>query len=183
MPPVILTLGPSTNGDCMKYIDQLRHPNWQRLRLEMLEHAGWECSNCGGKENTLHVHHRQYIKGKMAWEYDQSQLAVFCEACHAEEHRLADELKDLLACVDTGTVLSLVKGFYSQADYIEENVGDAGRDRDPNTYAIGFTASLLSPLSSEDLFRVAKFATDMMREDQEERLIFIHNQYIYKEML
>lgn len=57
----------------MAYRDQLLHPNWQRKRLEMLEAAGWECTSCGGAEKTLHVHHKRYVKGRMAWEYEADE--------------------------------------------------------------------------------------------------------------
>lgn len=70
----------------MTYGEQLKHPNWQRKRLEVLEEADFKCSCCHDGESTLHVHHKRYIKGRMAWEYGVNDLAVLCEECHKHEH-------------------------------------------------------------------------------------------------
>jgi len=66
------------------YFDLLKHPNWQKRRLEVFEQAGFECSNCGSKDKTLHVHHCYYEKGKKPWEYPDSALRCLCEDCHQE---------------------------------------------------------------------------------------------------
>lgn len=58
----------------LSWSQQYKHPQWQRKRLEALEAAGWECENCGEKETTLNVHHKRYVKGRMIWEYDVSEL-------------------------------------------------------------------------------------------------------------
>lgn len=50
----------------MTYRQQLLHPNWQRKRLEMLSSAEYRCCNCGDGQTTLHVHHKHYVKGRMA---------------------------------------------------------------------------------------------------------------------
>lgn len=70
----------------MTYSEQLRHPNWQRKRLEVMQKANFACETCGDKETTLNVHHRRYVKGRMAWEYLDSELSVLCEPCHAIYH-------------------------------------------------------------------------------------------------
>lgn len=70
----------------LTYIEQLRHPNWQRKRLEVMQAAGFECQECGAKDVPLNIHHRRYVKGRMAWEYDPPDLACLCEQCHLEEH-------------------------------------------------------------------------------------------------
>jgi hypothetical protein len=40
------------------YYDLLKHPEWQKKRLKVLEAAEFECATCGSKDKTLHVHHR-----------------------------------------------------------------------------------------------------------------------------
>jgi hypothetical protein len=70
----------------MTYREQLLHPNWQRKRLEVLQAAEFKCSCCYDGESTLHVHHKRYIKGRMAWEYEGEELAALCESCHGQEH-------------------------------------------------------------------------------------------------
>lgn len=99
-PALPLRSSPGSNGTDMTkmtYGEQLKHPNWQRKRLEALERAGWVCERCCGGEVTLHVHHKHYVKGRMAWEYSQAELAVLCEDCHEEEHQLSSFRSGLLA--------------------------------------------------------------------------------------
>jgi len=99
-PALPLGFLPGVNGTHMgkmTYGEQLKHPNWQRKRLEVLEGAGFECENCGDKESTLHVHHSRYVKGRMAWEYEQHELQALCETCHAQHHEHREILDDLLS--------------------------------------------------------------------------------------
>lgn len=66
------------------YFELLKHPNWQKRRLEILELANFECSHCSSKDKTLHVHHCYYQKRKKPWEYPDSALRCLCEDCHQE---------------------------------------------------------------------------------------------------
>lgn len=84
----------------LTYGEQLRHPNWQKLRLERFAAAGWTCESCGSTETTLHLHHKRYIKGRMAWEYPSENFEVLCEACHGEAHVTLEKMQALLALVD-----------------------------------------------------------------------------------
>lgn len=70
----------------MTYGEQLKHPNWQKKRLERLEASRWACDKCATTEVTLHVHHKRYFKGRMAWEYELDELQTLCEPCHANLH-------------------------------------------------------------------------------------------------
>lgn len=81
----------------MTYAEQLKHPNWQRKRLEMLQAADWTCELCCAKEETLHVHHKHYVKGRMPWEYERAELVVLCEECHDTQHEVEAQAKHLLA--------------------------------------------------------------------------------------
>jgi hypothetical protein len=45
-----------------------------------------ELLNYKGKNQTLHVHHKKYIKGKMPWEYEDSDLISLCNLCHSNLH-------------------------------------------------------------------------------------------------
>lgn len=75
------------------YFEKLKDPRWQKKRLECLDAAGWSCEMCGDDESTLHVHHKQYFKGREPWDYERGQLAVLCEACHSAQHESEDELQ------------------------------------------------------------------------------------------
>lgn len=66
------------------YYELLKHPKWQRMRLEILERANFECEYCGGDDVTLNVHHSYYQKGLAPWEYPAESLHCLCENCHKE---------------------------------------------------------------------------------------------------
>lgn len=115
----------------MKFHDQYKHPNWQRVRLEALEAAEFRCQRCGDDESQLHVHHRQYFKDRLIWEYSLSELEVLCDACHAEAHEDLDDLKRLIARIPVdclSEITSLVKGYASMATgpIVSAGVSDDG---------------------------------------------------------
>lgn len=88
----------------LSYVEQLRHPNWQRKRLEVMGEAQFECENCGEKEATLNVHHRRYVKGRMVWEYERPELVCLCERCHQEEHEHREILDMLIVAGGSAAV-------------------------------------------------------------------------------
>ena len=96
------------------YSDQLRHPNWQRKRLEVLEAAGWKCESCDASEKTLHVHHKRYVKGREVWDYERSELEALCEDCHESAHEakaLIDEVVAQFPSVCWGRIASMLVGY------------------------------------------------------------------------
>lgn len=101
----------------LTYAEQLRHPLWQRKRLEVLSLAGWACQCCAATDQTLHVHHKRYAKGRMAWEYSADELAALCETCHQETHHADDLFREVLAhCPMTGprsmrSAMAIAAGF------------------------------------------------------------------------
>ena len=68
------------------YGEKLKHPKWQKRRLEILERDGWKCTNCGNAEEELHVHHRNYTHGASPWEYSDDELTTLCHICHRIRH-------------------------------------------------------------------------------------------------
>lgn len=66
----------------MNYKEQLLHPFWQKKRLEVLERDKFTCQKCQDDNTTLNVHHLQYNKGCMAWEYNNENLVSLCCICH-----------------------------------------------------------------------------------------------------
>lgn len=97
----------------LTYGEQLKHPNWQRRRLEIMEAASFECENCGDKDTTLNVHHKRYVKGRMVWEYEPDELQCLCETCHRTEHEAREALDFLLMHANGGlwTIVALVAGW------------------------------------------------------------------------
>jgi hypothetical protein len=76
----------NTSGKDSKYKALLQLPQWQKKRLEVLEAAGWKCSECGAEDRQLQIHHKRYIAGAKPWEYESDDLAVLCDRCHEKEH-------------------------------------------------------------------------------------------------
>ena len=94
--------------------EQIKHPMWQKKRLEILEKKGWKCSMCGETDETLHVHHKRYLKGRMYWEYEDQDLQVLCSLCHESVHQFKDIIKSAIDGFDESfleTVASLLVGF------------------------------------------------------------------------
>lgn len=136
----------------MTYKEQLLHPNWQRKRLEMLDLAGFECSCCADKEKTLHVHHKRYIKGRMAWEYEASDLEVLCETCHKSTHSEKERLDLVLAELPSGcsaAIAALVIGFF------DEQLDDAHWLTVDESFAcLGRVARVMQNVSTPDAMEV-----------------------------
>lgn len=165
----------------LTYSQQLKHPNWQKKRLEILDVDNWKCTECGNSEETLHVHHKQYIKGRMAWEYSYGELVTLCESCHEDEHYISDELKKLLAQVNILKATSVLKGFHAKSDWFDPDIADCGRDRDPHTFACGFLAFICQGLSIEQVAEVANHAAALQHKDSEYRLHHDFNRWIFGE--
>lgn len=154
----------------MTYGEQLRHPNWQRLRLERLNAAGWKCEACGDAETTLHVHHRRYIKGRMAWEYPAENFAVLCDPCHSDAHAALDEHQALLALLDPWAQrmsTALLAGYFS--DVLDPEAQGPFVETHVPAFNIGFTAGafLLAGLTIPEIttlgsaLRTPDFAADL----------------------
>lgn len=69
----------------MKYKLQLLTEEWKIKRLSILQRDKFKCRKCGSK-NKLHVHHKIYEKGLMAWEAENKNLITLCFLCHEAEH-------------------------------------------------------------------------------------------------
>ncbi len=70
----------------IKWSDQYLHPNWQRMRLFILNRDNFTCINCKDKQKTLHVHHLKYPKNGFIWDVPHWYLVSLCEQCHQQEH-------------------------------------------------------------------------------------------------
>jgi len=84
------------------YSDLLRHPEWQKRRLEILGRDGFECQSCGETEKTLHVHHDYYARDRKPWEYPAESLHTLCEDCHATVEAERKRLWDLVRLLQPG---------------------------------------------------------------------------------
>lgn len=116
-PPALPTCAyvglPREKRMAMTYTEQLKHPRWQRRRLEVLSAHDFACTACRSTETTLHVHHKRYVKGRQVWEYPDSELTVLCEMCHEQYHDwkgLLDEIVAMLPPDDIGRFTAFVGG-------------------------------------------------------------------------
>jgi hypothetical protein len=80
----------------LTYAEQIKNPKWQKKRLKVLEEGGFTCEECGGKEETLNIHHKFYDNSKMVWEYNNEDLKCLCETCHSARHEIEKIVKRLL---------------------------------------------------------------------------------------
>jgi hypothetical protein len=75
------------------YYELLKDPRWQKKRLEIMEASGWQCVNCGTKNDSLNVHHGAYLKGLKPWEYPNRMLHCLCDECHTNAQAMMECLK------------------------------------------------------------------------------------------
>lgn len=66
----------------MTYSQKLKDPRWQKRRLEVLSFYGFQCFFCKDLKSELHVHHKQYLRGRSPWDYSDDELVVLCVVCH-----------------------------------------------------------------------------------------------------
>lgn len=133
----------------MNYSDQLKHPLWQRRRLEIMQRDEFACQVCFDKDSTLHVHHKHYIKGRMAWEYADDELVTLCEPCHGFAHEESEAWKQLLAKLRTDGPYSTGEAFALISGWAHENCGhdlSSEYNSNPITFSVGEIASLLQPM-------------------------------------
>lgn len=74
----------------------MRHPEWQKKRLEVLSDANFECRLCNDTQTELHVHHKIYRVNSKPWQYDFDELDCLCSKCHKRETERAREIKEIL---------------------------------------------------------------------------------------
>jgi len=72
------------------YADQLNDNRWYAFRRFIFEVRGKRCERCGA-DSDLQVHHKQYKKGCLAWEYTCKDVIVLCRDCHMKIHGIEDK--------------------------------------------------------------------------------------------
>lgn len=126
------------------YFEKLKDPRWQKKRLEVLSSREFRCEVCGDDSQTLHVHHKQYFKGREPWDYEAKQLSAVCETCHEESHHNEDPLLLAASFVQMDgprcrqSVASLIAGF------CDLGMSQPYATPDPDSYVIGQLADALS---------------------------------------
>ena len=149
-PALVLSFLPGLNGTDMtkmSYSEQLKHPNWQRKRLEVMKGAGFACENCGDTETMLNVHHRRYVKGRMVWEYENNELQCLCQPCHAQHHEHRELLERLLMDGEgrEQMAIGLMGGYCTANLEIGEGLDDAAQKVGGHEFLAGAVAGMLWP--------------------------------------
>jgi hypothetical protein len=93
------------------YYELLQHPEWQKVRLQVMERAGWACETCDDSEKQLTVHHSYYEKGKKPWEYPLQSLHCLCRDCHKEAQDLKTLLNRQLGRIDVTSDIEQLYGY------------------------------------------------------------------------
>jgi hypothetical protein len=83
-----------------EFWQKYKDPRWQKLRLQKMEQAKFQCEHCEDGSSTLNVHHKRYRRGANPWEYELWELECLCEACHEEHHELKNRLNEAIASLD-----------------------------------------------------------------------------------
>ena len=75
------------NNKKFDYNEQLKSKEWKKLANKIRKRDNYTCQKCGSHKH-LQVHHKKYIKGRLAWEYDESNLVTLCSECHKKIHHI-----------------------------------------------------------------------------------------------
>lgn len=159
-----------------EYLSLLKRPEWQKKRLEKLELAGWECENCGCKDNQLHVHHRQYFKNRMPWQYNNEQLEVLCNECHEKTHISISCLKDLLSYSNPDEIFAILFG------YVDDQIVVQLQEFPEHFYsidfqAIGVIAKILTFVNSQHYYEIANILIQQYSFDKDAASDFFKSKY------
>ena len=85
----------------MTYQEQIKSPQWQKKRLEVLDSRNFTCEFCSRDAKTLNVHHVIYDSKRKLWDYDFNELIVLCEDCHKNWHSEVNDLLTQIAYLKT----------------------------------------------------------------------------------
>jgi 5-methylcytosine-specific restriction endonuclease McrA len=78
------------------YSEKLRHPKWQKKRLEILQRDNFTCQCCFDDDTELNVHHKKYIFGNEIWDYDDSVFITLCIDCHKDITESKRNIKNII---------------------------------------------------------------------------------------
>ncbi len=104
------------------YVEKLKDPRWQKLRLEILSRDKWTCQNCYAEmqyAGNLQVHHKYYQYPPIdPWEYPKEDLITYCERCHLEDEQERGQAENalLFALRKRGIHAKVLRMFASEVD-------------------------------------------------------------------
>lgn len=77
----------------MTYSELLKHPYWQKRRLEIFKRDNFCCQKCSDWLSNLQVHHLYYLPDTLPWDYPDDSMITVCELCHKKEEFIKWVLK------------------------------------------------------------------------------------------
>ncbi len=177
VPPPVLPLcsfavGKESQMKKLSYAEQLRHPMWQRKRLEVMQRDDFACQSCYGTEATLNVHHKRYVKGRMAWDYPADELVTLCQECHESKHSEKEFFDGFIALLPEegpdalDSVMCLVGGWASARGVVDERLLES---LGPFWFAFGELAGLMSLHFSYDCRDIKKLRDLLLSAGNEKR--------------
>lgn len=103
----------------MTYSEKLKDPRWQKKRLEILQRDDFTCQNCGGKNKTLHVHHKIY-RANEPWDEPNANLITLCKDCHEEIQYFREHLIEGISLIHTTKKLVKIDKYFDKIgiDYV-----------------------------------------------------------------
>lgn len=90
------------------YFQKLQDVRWQKKRVRILARDDWTCQECGAKDETVHVHHGYYERGRDPWEYPDESLRTLCKSCHKRFHDTKLVLDKLLSNLTCDSLLQVI---------------------------------------------------------------------------
>lgn len=69
------------------YKEQMKDERWLAFRKFVLAVRGERCECCN-RTTHLQIHHLQYQKKRLAWEYTVNDVRVLCMDCHKKVHNI-----------------------------------------------------------------------------------------------
>ncbi len=134
------------------YSEMLKHPKWQKKRLEVLQRDNFKCDKCGDEETELHIHHKERT-AKDPRDEPIKNLVALCRICHFIVERdeklfytgsainkvmLSDNCFIAISFKEGGTILSLYS-FDLNSNLLE--IIEGGTDKFKELFTQRFTES------------------------------------------
>ena len=117
-----------------EYIEKLKDPRWQRVRLKVFEREDFSCQCCGSTEETLHVHHLIYSKGE-PWDAPMETLECLCKSCH--------ELREMFnEIIDRTTVPTFFFNCFTRFFAVAVSKGNIPEDQLGDKFALWYRCML-----------------------------------------
>ena len=129
----------------------------------------------GNKENQLHVHHKQYFKGRKPWQYENDQLQVLCHKCHDLNHVVIQSIKEILSLSDNDEIFNILLG-YADIDVVKKMSEFPHAAYSYEYETIGLMARLLTFIHFKNYRTICEFLI-ANSYDEEEATNFFRQKY------